>query len=295
MTASFREYSHQPGFTQDFHAVREFLLRINQPMVTTPNFLWGRWEWAFSLPYLDTKSLNRIGIWEEHGQIVGLITYEDSLGTAYLMTDPEYGFLKPEMLAYGINHLSCDGEFKIPINDNDRALQHAAISFGLHPTQGKQATAAIELNPDLQIPVPVGYQRFSLADHCDIREYHQCLYRGFNHLGEPPDSESELKARTISISGPHVKRDLNIVVADEKGHYVSYCGMWYEPGTNYALVEPVCTVPEHRKKGCGKAAVLEAVRRCGLLGAKIAFVGSGQQFYFQIGFFPHTTDTVWSI
>jgi predicted N-acetyltransferase YhbS len=79
------------------------------------------------------------------------------------------------------------------------------------------------------------------------------------------------------------------------GEFVSYCGMWYEPGTGYALVEPVATDPRYRRMGLGRAAVLEAVRRCGVLGARQAFVGSSQQFYYSIGFYPCCNETFWEL
>src|SRR5674476_23920 len=68
MTVTARRYTSEPGFTDDFFAVREFLVRINADRVTTPAFLWGRWEWAFCLPYLDRDALNRIGVWESDGE-----------------------------------------------------------------------------------------------------------------------------------------------------------------------------------------------------------------------------------
>ena len=81
-----------------------------------------------------------------------------------------------------------------------------------------------------------------------------------------------------------VKSELCILVVAPSGDYASYCGMWYDPATAYALVEPVATDPDYRKLGLGKAAVLEGIRRCGALGATQAYVGSSQQFYYQIGF-----------
>jgi hypothetical protein len=36
--------------------------------------------------------------------------------------------------------------------------------------------------------------------------------------------------------------------------------------------------------GLGRAAVLEGIRRCGGLGATVAFVGTGKVFYTSIGF-----------
>jgi predicted N-acetyltransferase YhbS len=71
--------------------------------------------------------------------------------------------------------------------------------------------------------------------------------------------------------------------------------MWYDSETDYALVEPVATIPAYRKMGLGKAAVLEGVKRCGELGAKRAYVGSSQQFYYKIGFRPVPGGTFWEL
>jgi predicted N-acetyltransferase YhbS len=69
--------------------------------------------------------------------------------------------------------------------------------------------------------------------------------------------------------------------------------MWYDQDTEYALVEPVATNPDYRRQGLGRAAVMEGIKRCGKLGAKQAYVGSGQQFYYQIGFHPLPAGTFW--
>jgi hypothetical protein len=36
--------------------------------------------------------------------------------------------------------------------------------------------------------------------------------------------------------------------------------------------------------GLGRAAILEGIRRCGVLGATVAYFGSAQEFYRAIGF-----------
>ena len=83
---------------------------------------------------------------------------------------------------------------------------------------------------------------------------------------------------------PSGRRDLKIVVVAPNGDFVSFCGMFYEPSRHFAYVEPVATDPTYRRLGLGKAAVLEGIRRCGLLGASTAYVGSDQEFYQAIGF-----------
>ncbi|MNI93404.1 hypothetical protein D3C73_1513510 [compost metagenome] len=69
--------------------------------------------------------------------------------------------------------------------------------------------------------------------------------------------------------------------------------MWYDPEAGFALIEPVATDPDYRRMGLGKAAVLEGINRVGILGAKIALVGSSQQFYYSIGLRPYAVSTIW--
>jgi ribosomal protein S18 acetylase RimI-like enzyme len=79
-------------------------------------------------------------------------------------------------------------------------------------------------------------------------------------------------------------RDLKIVVESPGGDFVAFCGMFYEPAHRYAYVEPVATDPDYRRMGLGKAAVLEGIRRCGALGATVAYVGNDLPIYRAIGF-----------
>jgi predicted N-acetyltransferase YhbS len=86
---------------------------------------------------------------------------------------------------------------------------------------------------------------------------------------------------------------LNIVVEAPNGNFVSYSGQWHDPVNQIAYVEPVATDPDFRRLGVGKAAVLEGVRRCGALGATVAFVGSDLEFYKAIGFRQIYTSRCW--
>jgi predicted N-acetyltransferase YhbS len=60
--------------------------------------------------------------------------------------------------------------------------------------------------------------------------------------------------------------------------------MFYEAANKFAYVEPVATDPDFRRMGLGKAAVLEGVRRCGELGATVAYVGNDLPIYQSAGF-----------
>jgi len=77
MTATARRYTSEPGFTDDFFAVREFLVRI--------------------------------GVWESDGEVVGLVTYEEGPGDAYFAVDPAHRGLLPEMIESGLVSRTRDG------------------------------------------------------------------------------------------------------------------------------------------------------------------------------------------
>lgn len=83
MNIKFRNFNRIPGFSMNYHLVLDFLIRINTRKVITLGFLWGRWTWVFSLPYLDETNLSKIGIWEDNGIIICPVTYEDKLVSAY--------------------------------------------------------------------------------------------------------------------------------------------------------------------------------------------------------------------
>ncbi|MGE5653347.1 MAG: GNAT family N-acetyltransferase, partial [Bacillota bacterium] len=129
--------------------------------------------------------------------------------------------------------------------------------------------------------MPEGFQLLSLSEEIDIHKVNRCLWRGFNHPGEPG---GDLSGPRLRQSAPHFDQSLNIVVKAPNGDYAAYSGIWYDPKIRVAYVEPVATDPDYRRMGLGKAAVLECIRRCAERGATIANVGSGLPFYQAIGF-----------
>ncbi len=142
--------------------------------------------------------------------------------------------------------------------------------------------------------LPDGYKIMSFDDHdFDIERYYNAIWRGFNNQRQRNEKEIESMKKREGFDAPHLNLNLRILVAAPNGDYASHCGMWYLPDSDYAYVEPVFTLPEYRKMGLGKAAVLEGVKRCGKLGAKCAYVLSSQQFYYSIGFYPVHNETVW--
>ena len=293
MNTKFRKYTNQAGITEDYYKVREFFIRLGYDA-----FSYARWDWMATHGHLDKASVERIGLWEVNNEVIGIATFDTTLGNIYCLTLPDYRELKEEMLRYAEKNLSDSEDFSIVIANNDLSYQDIAAKSGYIATGYQEYDAAFYIDrTSTAYTLPDGFYITSQKDKLDLYQYRRVLWKGFNHEidGEGPFSfsmEDELEAKDEMIR-PNVDLDLKIAVVSPEGNYVSYCGMWYEPRAGFAVVEPVATDPDYRRMGLGKAAVLEGIRRVGLLDAKVAYVGSSQQFYYNIGFRPFSISTIW--
>ncbi len=294
MAARFRNQCSVLDFGEDYYKIRAFLMELKNP-----NYLFGRWDWMITHSHLDKTGLPNIALWEEDGDIVALATYDCGLGGSYFCVKENYSYLKQEMLLYAKKSFCKDGKYLALIRDSDTGFQEIAAESGFIATDSREYDAVYSIDIDaITYELPKGFTITSMAENYDYYKYKQILWKGFNHElnGEGPfnPSKEQLAEEEIEMQRPNVNLDIKIAVVAPNGDFVSYCGMWYEPSGEYALVEPVAADPAYRRLGLGRAAVLEGIKRCGLLGAKKAFVGSSQQFYYSIGFRPCITSTWWS-
>ena len=185
------------------------------------------------------------------------------------------------------------GEIKITLPDGDFEYQQAAVQKGFIPTTQKSSVATIDIS-DHVYTLPEGYRIMSFDDEgFDVERYYNAIWRGFNNQRQRNEREKESMRNREGFDAPYLNLNLRILVVAPNGDYAAHCGMWFIPNSRYAYVEPVFTLPEYRKMGLGKAAVLEGVSRCGKVGAKQAYVLSSQQFYYSIGFYPIQNETWW--
>ncbi|MFN2242655.1 MAG: GNAT family N-acetyltransferase [Anaerolineae bacterium] len=285
----------------DYWRIDRFLIEHHQPGNADGNWLEPAWEYMHGHGYLDASSLGKIGIWEDESKIVAVAHYEWHLGEAFFQLHPRYPHLRQEMLEYAEQNLvgrtKEDGRtyLRAYVNDNDEAFGLLVRAHGYAMDAGEARPLAQFAIPDPFPPIhlPEGFRLTSLAEDCDWAKVHRALWRGFNHEGEPPMNEAELEDRQRMFDTPKARRDLKIAVEAPSGEFVAFCGMFFEPEGRFAYVEPVATDPDYRRQGLGRAAVLEGIRRCGALGATVAYVGSDQPFYLSIGFEVLYTSECW--
>lgn len=283
-----RRYHHP----EDYQNVANFLSRHYQPGNQDGNWIEPAWEYMHFHSFLDSDSLGKIGIWEDDGEMVAVAHYEWRLGEAFFQFHPAYRHLRREMLAYAeanlYNYSEKDGRKYLCayVNDNDEAfttlVKQCGYEIDPEGCRPMYRYAIPELFP--AITLPAGFRLQSLADECDWAKVNRVLWRGFDHEGDAPSTAEDLESRQHMFDTPSARRDLKIVVAAPDGEFVAFCGMFYQSEHQYAYIEPVATDPSYRRLGLGKAAVLEGIRRCGILGATVAYVGSDLEFYQAIGF-----------
>jgi len=282
----------------DYAAVSDFLTGLYEPDNRDGNWFQPIWEYAYTHPWFDADSAGKIGIWEDAGRIVGVVTYEMKLGEAFFNTHRDYAHLKPEMLTYAEGHLAATGEdgkrrLKAYVNDFDAAFAAEVVERGytLDPHSHRPMSQFIISSPFPAIPLPEGFRLQSLADDNNLRKVDRALHRGFNHPGEPP--EDGIEGRKQMQSGPNYRKGLTIVAVAPNGDFVSFAGLWYDATHRFGYVEPVATDPDYRRRGLGRACVLEGIRRCGELGATVAYVGTDEPFYLSFGFRKLYTAQCW--
>lgn len=267
---------------QDRSALRSFFLALNQNTHTHINWNWARFEWMYEHPDFDRSAQESIGLWWEDGHIVAAAVYDLYFGEAFCGTLPGYQALFPAVLDYAYAHLRDENGLSIALCDTDSAAIRMAAQQGFAAIEQGENLMRIPLAQPLAPSLPEGLH-FTLLDPAQEPERFQwILWQGFDH-----GTDWAVFARQDVIR-PQKRLgflpQLSIAATDVQGEDAAYCCLWYDPATNYAYVEPVCTVPRWRGRGVGRAVVCEALNRARGMGAAQAYVISDMDFYVKMGF-----------
>ena len=283
----------------DYHAVDQFLIEVYADGDRLHNWMQPRWEYMHAHPFIAGVPLERIAMFEDNGRLVGVAHPEDRLTFVYFQRRPGYDHILSAMFdhadrCFGGPSIMLQREIiGLFVNDFDTPLEAEAIRRGYVLLDGYQeGYSRYRLDKEItSVDLPDGFRLQSLQDENDYRKINLCLWRGFNHEGDQP--EEEVARPSVAQGAPNFRKDLTIVAVAPDGSYASYAGMWHETTNRFGYVEPVATDPAYRRLGLGRAAVLETLRRVQADGAKVAWVGSDQEFYTEIGFEKKFQRNLW--
>ena len=269
-------YKDCARFNEQYQRIHRFLVEAGK-LDYNEHFHWGRFEWMHAHSYLDEEKLTSIVMFkDEEDTIVGLITYDTSYDDrVYLIHTISDKPLLEKMID---TVLKADGgRAVLKVNGKDTALCRIMQEKGFEKKHRCACVLSLDLSDHLEYDLPDAYTMSPKSFAANPWQYQLVIHRGFNNEGIPEKWDDEF------LKGiPHANEELK-TFAIAHNEYCAHCGLWYTTGDT-AYVEPVATVPEHRKQGLAKAAVYEACMRANLLGAKRAIVVSDLEFYFRIGF-----------
>ena len=267
---------------EDYEAVCAFLIELNQKDRTHINWNWARFEWMMEHPEFDVSARASIGLWWSEGKVVGAAIYDMYFGEAFCAALPEYEALYPEILDYACRELKDDSGLGIAVHDGNQAEIAAAKAAGFVREEQQETVMRLDLDNLVLSDLPDGFSLSELDPVQEAYDFQWLLWQGFDH-GEDRE-EFERTDPVIPQNRRHLNKRLSLTALAPDGGKAAYCCVWFHKDTDYAYVEPVCTIPGYRGKGIAAALLSEALNRAKALGAKKAYVISDLPFYEKLGF-----------
>ncbi len=289
----------------DFWRVRELLVETYPH--TPLGFNWDvrRWDGSrfhHATPDWAERCAGRVQLWETaSGQLVGVVNPEGE-GDAYLQVHPAFRLLEPEMVAWADEHLSkpnADGhrQLEIFVYDYDAQRQQLLKNRGYTQMNYGGVVRRLRLNEKTPEPVALasGYQLRTTEpdDLANCQRIADLLNAAFNR-----NFHTAVEFQNFTRQAPCFRPALDLVAVAPDGSFAAYVGIAYDEANRHAVFEPVCTHPQHQRRGLARALMCEGLHRLKALGAADVSVDTGDmipanRLYDSIGFTEVCLGHVW--
>ena len=263
-------------------------------------------EHAIKASWVDSSYSYLDRLWFDGNKVVAFVFYEAPVTDIYFNVRPGYEFLSDELIDYAITTMPDFGnEQQFVLFGGQDYLKKAAEKRGFKQVF-EYDDLVFDFENELSYELPEGYH-FVEPEDFDVVKLSKLCWYGFGHgdKGEfkdydkyddsldwtPAKSHKDIAGDFMAPS-PHSTEEYAIVIADENEEYVCFSGMWWVPENKLAYMEPLCTAPEHRRKGLAAAALTKHYRRMKALGAT-HMTGGGDPFYGKIGYSKGSRWSFW--
>ncbi|HSQ36936.1 MAG TPA: GNAT family N-acetyltransferase [Acidimicrobiia bacterium] len=266
----------------DFRRIRQLAIDTYPIIPVAWNWDIRRWEGLRHYaadPAPDPRWREWICLWETlGGRLVGVANPEGRLGEAFLQLHPDYRHLEEEMVAWCEEHLSVTSEESgrrlwIYVHDYDLPRRSLLRQRGYveRAEWGVARRWRLGGRPWPVSSLPAGYLlRETRSDPTDDQGIADLLNAAFGRT-----SHTAAEFRGFTTNAPSYRRDLDLVAQAPGGGLACYVGITWDPPNRRGMFEPVCTHPDHRRRGLALAVMGEGLGRLRALGALDAFVESG--------------------
>ncbi|MFH2055206.1 MAG: GNAT family N-acetyltransferase [bacterium] len=282
---------------EDFWRVRRLLIETYPITPTAFNWEIRRWDgYRFynSNPDLKPSWKEQVHLWEtDDGKLIGVVHPEGS-GDAHLELHPDFRHIEERMIEWAQDNLAS------PVQDgHERKLSMFVSEYDLLRCRSLEKleyerTTSSEIHRRLRLggksipqsTMPPGYVlRTTLPDDKDdCQRIADLLNAAFNR-----DCHTAEEFHVFSTHAPCFQHKLDLVAVAPNGAFAAYVGVPYIEENRYGVFEPVCTHPNHIRKGLARSLMLEGFHRLKKLGAADVYVVTGDQvaankLYDAIGF-----------
>jgi mycothiol synthase len=235
-----------------------------------------------------------IQLWEnEDEQLVGFVLPEGK-GDAHLQVHPDYRHLEAVMIAWAEGHLTStagDGQLRqltIYANEYDALRQRLLSERGFVRTDDWGIIRHMRVGKQ-PLHRPAAAEGYTLRttrpdDLSDCQRIADLLNAAFGR-----SFHNALEYHHFARLSPSFRPELDLVAEAPDGTFGAYVGIPYDDVSRRGIFEPVCTHPDHRRKGLAQALMQEGLLRLESLGAVDVTVDTGDmvpanRLYDSLGF-----------
>lgn len=295
MKAVFRPYT-----VADFLKVRDFLIHTQSKLGRPNSWAIDRWEFLEFFQEAGHGSSkqrwqDRIGLWEYRNGDLAAVACDDGNVFFLLDTFEPCDELMNELFQYAEEHLlKFEGGAStnhLEIMTGMTELERVAMNRGYVREEWSNIALSISLDKEFEVEIPNGFTLKHGAGVDDLSKA-QGHIMAFDYANSPFVETTKQNYGNIK-NAPDYSPELDLFIINELGEVVSFCVIWWEKANKVAILEPVGTHKDYRRRGLGKAVLYEGFNRLKGLGAVKVYVGSDQPFYRQIGFEPEFTTHSW--
>ncbi|MGY5879726.1 MAG: GNAT family N-acetyltransferase [Candidatus Thorarchaeota archaeon] len=279
----------------DFNKVRDFLIDIfnliGKFLNWIPSMFENTWRGPCGPEYLDEED-EYIKIWEAEDEEIAAVTICKPSGEFRIFIHPDHREHEDSLIE------SLEKQHADMKTDDKPSKLHFILEAGdtyrenLLKERGYENKGVCEHNRILpeyyevvSIPLHEGYKIRHVNVETDFEQYVAVQGSVFSHCG---NMTQELFKNYTEAEFYNSERDIVVVAPD--GTFAAFATGRLDPISKLAEVEPVGVHPDHRRKGLGKAVVLECIRRLQEHGAKkIVILGAAStegatHLYDSLGF-----------
>ncbi len=235
-----------------------------------------------------------VQLWETSaGRLVGYVLAEGA-GDAHMQVHPDYRHLEDDMLAWAEAHLAAPGagdsarSLEVYVYEYDALRQRLLAARGFAKTESWGMIRHLRLGQQ-PLPQPSLAAGYTLRptrpdDMADCQRIADLLNAAFRR-----NFHNAAEFYNFARRAPCFRPELDLVAVASDGTFAAYVAAPYDEANHYGIFEPVCTHPDHQRRGLAQALMHEALLRLRALGAVDVTVDTGDmtpanRLYDSLGF-----------